>query len=58
MNYAQSQNWSPKTNVEFHDFRKPKDLDQKANLVITSPPYPNNYDYADATRLEMMFWGN
>jgi hypothetical protein len=34
------------------------------NLVITSPPYPNNYDYADATRLEMSFlgeidgWGN
>jgi hypothetical protein len=26
-----------------------------ANLVITSPPYPNNYDYADATRLEMSF---
>jgi hypothetical protein len=34
------------------------------NLVITSPPYPNNYDYADATRLEMSFmqeitgWGD
>jgi len=28
-----------------------------ANLVITSPPYPNNFDYADATRLEMAFWG-
>lgn len=27
------------------------------DLVITSPPYANNYDYADATRLEMMFWG-
>jgi DNA modification methylase len=27
------------------------------DLVVTSPPYPNNYDYADATRLEMMFWG-
>lgn len=26
-----------------------------ANLIITSPPYPNNYDYADATRLEMCF---
>lgn len=25
------------------------------NLVVTSPPYPNNYDYADATRLEMSF---
>jgi DNA modification methylase len=28
-----------------------------ADLVITSPPYANNYDYADATRLEMTFWG-
>lgn len=27
------------------------------DLVITSPPYANNYDYADATRLEMTFWG-
>lgn len=28
-----------------------------ADLVITSPPYANNYDYADATRLEMTFMG-
>ena len=28
-----------------------------ADLVITSPPYANNYDYADATRLEMTFAG-
>lgn len=28
-----------------------------ADLVVTSPPYPNNYDYADATRLEMTFFG-
>lgn len=32
-------------------------LENKIDLVITSPPYPNNYDYADATRLEMCFWG-
>lgn len=32
--------------------------DQWANLVITSPPYPNNFDYADATRLEMTFFGD
>jgi SAM-dependent methyltransferase len=31
--------------------------DQWADLVITSPPYANNYDYADATRLEMSFLG-
>jgi hypothetical protein len=31
--------------------------DQWATLVITSPPYANNYDYADATRLEMTFLG-
>lgn len=24
---------------------------------MTSPPYPNNYDYADATRLEMCLFG-
>lgn len=35
-----------------------------ATLVVTSPPYANNYDYADATRLEMTFlreidgWGD
>lgn len=28
-----------------------------ADLVVTSPPYANNYDYADATRLEMSFFG-
>jgi hypothetical protein len=26
------------------------------DILITSPPYPNNYDYADATRFEMIFW--
>ncbi len=28
-----------------------------ADLVITSPPYANNYDYADATRLELAVLG-
>lgn len=28
-----------------------------ADLVITSPPYVNNYDYADATRLELTVLG-
>jgi site-specific DNA-adenine methylase len=32
--------------------------DNWGDLVITSPPYANNYDYADATRLEMIFWGD
>ena len=31
---------------------------EKFDLLLTSPPYPNNYDYADATRLEMTFWGD
>jgi hypothetical protein len=31
--------------------------DRFAQLVLCSPPYPNNYDYADATRLEMSFFG-
>lgn len=28
-----------------------------ADLILTSPPYANNFDYADATRLEMTFLG-
>jgi len=38
--------------------------DDSIDLVVCSPPYPNNYDYADATRLEMSFmreisgWGD
>ena len=31
--------------------------DDSVDLVVTSPPYANNYDYADATRLEMSFMG-
>lgn len=27
------------------------------DLILTSPPYLNNYDYADRTRLESYFWG-
>ena len=30
----------------------------KFDLVITSPPYANNYDYADATRLELCILGD
>lgn len=32
--------------------------DASIDLVLTSPPYTNNYDYADATRLEMSFFGD
>lgn len=40
------------------DARSPTEVpDEWATLVITSPPYPNNFDYADATRLEMSFFG-
>ena len=28
-----------------------------ADLIVTSPPYANNYDYADATRLELTVLG-
>jgi hypothetical protein len=34
-----------------------KALDKEVDAVITSPPYANNYDYADALRFEMTFWG-
>jgi hypothetical protein len=46
------------------DARTAESMDNWATHVITSPPYPNNYDYADATRIEMTFleevrrWGD
>jgi DNA modification methylase len=32
--------------------------DQSVDYVFTSPPYLNNFDYADRTRLELYFWGD
>lgn len=42
-----------------HDCRKltQEIKENSIDLVITSPPYANNYDYADATRLELSFLG-
>jgi DNA modification methylase len=31
--------------------------DRSIDHVFTSPPYLNNFDYADRTRLELYFWG-
>ncbi|GIK66154.1 MAG: DNA modification methyltransferase [Chloroflexota bacterium] len=41
------------------DSRQKQDLlaDNQVELALTSPPYLNNYDYADRTRLETYFWG-
>ncbi|GHV96124.1 hypothetical protein AGMMS50293_24440 [Spirochaetia bacterium] len=40
-----------------HDARENlQNYENAFDILITSPPYPNNYDYADATRLEMVFW--
>jgi len=56
MEFAKSSGWCNTAHIFNQDTRVAIDS-PKCNLLITSPPYPNNYDYADATRLEMMFWG-
>ena len=45
--------------LELGDARRFADIAGKETLkmVLTSPPYLNNYDYADRTRLETYFWG-
>ncbi len=48
----------PLARLRVDDARKCLTVPERwATLVITSPPYANNYDYADATRLEMAFLG-
>ncbi|WP_419845518.1 DNA methyltransferase [Candidatus Poriferisocius sp.] len=39
------------------DARRLSDYVEKADMILTSPPYLNNYDYADRTRMETYFWG-
>jgi len=55
----QSKNIVKRARVNKEDARNcPSVPNAWADLVITSPPYANNYDYADATRLEMSFFGD
>ncbi|MBE0067996.1 DNA methyltransferase [Thermoanaerobacterium thermosaccharolyticum] len=49
---------SPKANLYVHDARENfSELNNSVDMIITSPPYANNYDYADATRLELSMLG-
>ncbi len=62
MLFAKNNNYQALSKLLMEDARMPTEntmlaLKNSISLVITSPPYPNNYDYADATRLEMTFWG-
>ena len=58
MKSRQSQAAGPRAVVAQEDARCCSSLeDGWADLIVTSPPYVNNYDYADATRLEMSFFG-
>ncbi len=56
--YAQRNEWCSGSHALMTDARAPVGCPKiKVDAVVTSPPYPNNYDYADSTRLEMTFWG-
>ena len=54
----QSQSHGPRATINLDDARACASItDSWADLVVTSPPYVNNYDYADATRLELTVLG-
>ena len=56
--FAKNNNYKALGKIIEHDARDINpEIANRIDLVITSPPYPNNYDYADSTRLEMIFWG-
>jgi hypothetical protein len=52
---------SPYARIVHGDARDPRAWTAMAPAVaqgcVSSPPYLNNFDYADATRLELYFWG-
>src|SRR5262249_31208857 len=58
MLYRQAQPHGPRGVLQADDARECSTVPSAwADLVVTSRPYANNYDYADATRLEMTFLG-
>lgn len=59
MSYFQSRYLKSPKGMIFEDDARTcsKIKSDSIDLVITSPPYANNYDYADATRLELSFLG-
>lgn len=58
MLYMQSCRPSSKVSLLLHDARKKSVIRENSiDLIITSPPYANNYDYGDATRLELSVLG-
>jgi hypothetical protein len=59
MRARQAAGIAPSGSVLLSDARECAGIaDDSIHLVVTSPPYTNNYDYADATRLEMSFFGD
>ena len=58
MEKRQSFAHGPQARIRQEDARNCQSIpDGWADFIVTSPPYANNYDYADATRLEMTFAG-
>lgn len=56
--YMQNSGAVKQSNILEQDSRKYREgMNDKIDLVLTSPPYANNYDYADATRLELSVLG-
>lgn len=48
-----------KTRIILGDSRNLDGVESESiDLLVTSPPYLNNFDYADRTRLEMYFFGH
>jgi hypothetical protein len=57
MRLFDKKNITARAEILKHDARESlKAYKNTFDILITSPPYPNNYDYADATRFEMIFW--
>jgi hypothetical protein len=59
MRWMQSHVESSRSQIIDGDARTMADVPNgTVDIIITSPPYANNYDYADALRFEMTFWGD
>ncbi|WP_217359311.1 DNA methyltransferase [Anabaena sp. UHCC 0204] len=50
-------NFTPKAKLNFGSSENMKSVENEScSICITSPPYLNNFDFAEMTRMELYFW--
>lgn len=57
INEVEANDWACSEVIEDSSERMPNLSSDSVSHIITSPPYLNNFDFAEMSRMELYFWG-